>query len=296
MLQPLRKNTCIVFLLLLLFASANAHGSNDSLFISDLKKFAFSETGYELKGDFYITYAKQDNPYIWLVAARPGKIGRFNDSTSRLAYAGYDEDVAKSRENEMKEKGYQTFPYKTYGNAAAQLSTGLLSYPGEAQSFIVFHELTHNTLAELHIRMPYEFNEALSDVIGNYGTLDYAEAEGKVDAKAAKNQVRVNEKLYKHFNTYIEKINKHPEKGKSYHESCGKKVHHLLKKANAFQKDRFNYTVNNAYLLKNRNYCMEYFLLKRVLIKQKTIQKLLEVMKTLPDGVEECEKYLEKFT
>jgi len=45
---------------------------------------------------------------------------------------------------------------------------------------------------------------------------------------------------------------------------------------NEFQNDRFNYKINNAYLLKNLFYSRYYFMMKKELGKKKSIKKFLE--------------------
>ena len=106
----------------------------------------------------------------------------------------------------------------------------------------------------------------------------------------------MNERLYKRINSTIEKINGHPSETIKINAKCSRKINAILKSSDAFQKDRFNYEVNNAYLLKNSFYSVHYFLLKKVLHTQKSIRKLLEVIKHLPENPDDCIKYLEKFS
>ena len=271
--------------------------NNDSLlFIDELKKFAFKEIGVELTGDLYTQWVKEEKPYIYLYVSLSEKVQQPIELTSPFIFYRTDEIAANEKALELKEMGYHTFCYKTYANSAARLSNRLLSYPKEAICFIIFHEFIHNYLEQQFIKIPYEFNEALCDVIGNYGALKYAQSTQNVDLAATENQIRTNEKIYTCLNATISKINKNPQIVKNIqqvmtlNDKCSKIIRDILKKCNIFQKDRFDYTVNNAYLLKNEYYCKNYFLLK-----QKSIKDFLELMKTLPENASDCEAYLKNF-
>lgn len=293
----------ILPILFLLFICTNVFPTNNDslLFVEELKKFAFKEIGVELTGDLYTQWVKEEKPYIYLYVSLPDKVQQPVELTSPFIFFGADEIAANEKALELQLSGYHTFCYKTYANSSARLSTRLLSYPREAISFIVFHEFIHNYIEQQFVKIPYEFNEALCDVVGNYGTLKYSQSTQNVNLMATENQIRTNEKIYMCLNTIILKLNKNsykvnnPKKVLALNESCNKIIHDILKKCNAFQKDRFDFTVNNAYLLKNEYYCKNYFLLKKVLLKQKSIKDFLELMKTLPDKASDCELYLKKF-
>ena len=98
------------------------------------------------------------------------------------------------------------------------------------------------------------------------------------------------------MNSFISKINNNILQADALRARCEKKIKRILKKCDTFQNDRFNYTVNNAYLLKNQYYSKYYFLLKKVFLKQKTIKAFLNIMKSLPNNTEDIVKYLLKFT
>jgi len=268
-----KRALLIVFLT---FISINCFSSSyDSLFFDDLKKFFFKEVGFELKGNFYTEWKKKDGPYIILFASPINRVksSRYNNNRGRT------EDFEHQNEMEYNEKYFSFFNYKTYGEASCELSTGLVSYNKEEQCFTVFHELMHNLSRQLHLSLPYDYEEALADVIGNYGSVLFARLTNKVDSVIVMKQIKINEELYKGFNYYIEMINNNPDNYKFYLYSCQALVNTLLETAGTFQHDRFNYEVNTAYLLKNSNYCKQYFYLKDMLLKQKSIFDFLELIK-----------------
>jgi hypothetical protein len=285
----------IAFPILLLSFCAFA-ADNDSLLINDLKKFFFRETGTELKGEFFTKWNESEKPYLYLYVSLPDKVERPEEMKSSFIFCKNDQDLANSEDSSYRAKGYQTFCYKTFAMSAAFLNKRFLSYTDETKSFIVFHELLHNYFSQLHVKIPYEFNEALSDVIGNYGTLKYSNDTHKLNSALVKEQININEKIYQCMNSFINKINNKPQKKIKYYRKCRKFIHSELKHATEFQNDRFNYFVNNAYLLKNMYYCRYYFLLKKVFLKQSTIKDFLDIIKQLPDNTEDGVKFLEKYS
>ncbi|MFM9945794.1 MAG: hypothetical protein ACKVQB_11235 [Bacteroidia bacterium] len=292
--MPLHKTLLLPFLQTLTLTAFSS--PNDSLFfITDVKQFAFKEIGVEFS-DFYIHWTKEEKPYIYLYVSQPDSVKKPTGFNQSYIFCGTDEANATKQETVYKDAGYHTFCYKTYANSSAMLNKRLLSYSKDAIAFIVFHELIHNYLGAKNIKIPYEYNEALCDVIGNYGTLAYAQYTKNIDLDSVKNQIKRNEKIYTYLNSTISKINSNPDKTSACNAKCQKSIYHNLKNANLFQKDRFDYTVNNAYLLKNEYYSKNYFLLKQVLMKQKSIPALLKIMESLPEKSEDYEAYLRRFT
>ena len=136
-------------------------------------------------------------------------------------------------------------------------------------------------------------------MVGNYGALNYSLSgiSNKVTASKVKKQTLLNENIYQLFNSYIDSINqtRKTEDIKNLCDRCNITLHQLLTEADDFQKDRFDYRVNNAYLLKNNNYCKEYFLLKRVLFRAGSIKNFLEILKNIPHELHWGERYLEEY-
>ena len=290
------KNARIFFFFFIQFISLQLFADNDSLFIADVKQFVFKEIGMNFKGDFFTEWNTSDQPYYYLYVSLPDKVEKPKEFSSSFTYCRQDERCIRTGEKEFQAQGYQTFCYKTYANSGTSLNKRFISYSPETKSFIIFHELIHNYISQKGIEMPYEFNEALSDVIGNYGTLKYFRDNNRTDLVAAENQIRRNEKIYSYMNSAIKKINRHPEKKIRYYTKCREKIHVVIKNATQFQNDRFNYEVNNAFLLKNLYYCKNYFLLKKVFLRQKSIKDFLEIIQHIPGEKEDCIKYLQKFT
>ncbi len=270
----------------------------DSLFIVNVKKYSFKEFGTELKGDFYTKWKTNEDPYYVLFISRSDTVLYAPNYTRSgqypLVYCKSESD-ADWQGTLWRKNGYHTFTYKTYANSSTELTSHFLSYSNEAKCFIIFHELLHNYIHQQKIKIPYEFHEALGDVVGNYGALSYAKLTLRTDINSIYKQIDLNEKIYECLNGYIAKITPSCTNIPTLNTDCYRDVQLLLEGGDTFQKDRFANGLNNAYLLKNMNYCKNYFLLKRVLLKQGSIMKLLEIIKTLPESPSDCVQYLEAF-
>lgn len=264
------------------------------LLIETVKQFVFSRLEYKLKGEFYQHWNTEEKPYLYLYTSLADKIS-VPEGMSSFLYCGTDENLVKTKEKEQLLKGYHTFCYKTNANSATQLNKRFLSYPKEVIVFIVFHELMHNYLQQLSIQIPYEYNEALCDVIGNYGALQFAAELNRELLPAAKKQRKRNEKIYHRLNKTIGRINHKKGNINKRNTRCSKSVHKLLVHGSSFQKDRFDYPVNNAYLLKNEYYSKHYFLIRKVLKKQKDLKSFWKIIINMPNQKADCEPYLRKF-
>jgi len=285
----------LIFHFLFIAVFQHCFGADSLTFTERIKKFAYHEMGTELNGDLFTKTMETDKPYIYLYISKPDKI-QCPEGFGSFVYCNTDEDLAKRKSDTLCQLGYQTFCYKTYANSAAMLNQRYYMYAKESESFIVFHELMHNYIAQLELKIPYEFNEALCDVMGNYGTMHFFEANKELNLSAAKNQLDHNENIYWCLNKYIDKINANPKKAVQLNQQCDRMIKTILTECNLFQNDRFNFAVNNAYLLKNEYYCKNYFLLKKVLLKQKAIKDFLEIIKSAPASALEYQKYLLKYT
>jgi hypothetical protein len=292
----MKKSKTFLLLLMLLICLNSFSASSDSLlFIEKTKAFLYQEIGFVLIGDFYTKWETEEKPYVYVYVSLPDKVERPKKFKDPYFAYGTDEASAILKESELKLKGYSTFLYKTYANSWALLNNIFLSYSRDAKAFILFHEIMHNYFKQKHIKIPYEFIEPTCDLIGNYGTLTYAQSTQNVDFISAEEQIRNNERIYECFNLTISEINKNPLKTLASNSTCNDTISMILRKSNSFQKFRFDYKVNNAYLIKNGYYCKNYFLLKAVYLKQKSIKSFLEIIEKMPKKSSACLEYLEKF-
>ncbi|HKR04642.1 MAG TPA: hypothetical protein VJY62_08385 [Bacteroidia bacterium] len=252
------------------------------------------ETGTNLDTNLYTAWKENDEPYFLLYISQTDTIKTPGWMKQQYPFFNCSSEN-EARQKETMYPGYHTFIYKSYATSSCEMNKRLISYRKESQCFIAFHELMHNYISRQNLNIPYEFNEALCDIMGNYGALQFSKNTKLIDRTIAEDQLKTNEKIYKIINLFIEKINSKPKKTLTLHARCEKRIQSFLKKGDTFQKDRFDYKINNAYLLKNKFYSQNYFLLKKVFQKQKTTGEFIELIKYLPGNVEDCTKYLSKY-
>jgi hypothetical protein len=210
-------------------------------------------------------------------------------------FCGTDERKAESLIDKYSSEGYHVFCYKSYANSQAMWNKRFISYSHEAISFIMLHEFVHHFVFFNNLKIPYEFHEALADVVGNYGTLEFSRETDFLNIDSVQQQIKINEDIYELMNSTIDKININPSDKPIIHHNCHTTISELLLKGNLFQRDRFEFPVNNAFLLKNSYYSKNYFLLKKVYEKQRSIKALLKILKSMPESVIECEAYLKNY-
>ena len=292
------RNKIILLSLFIIFGCAKpSHAQNyDSVFFDNVKAYLFHQFGDGFRGNYYTKWDSDELPYYIVFASRSDSIVVPSELKNKVSYDGlyfwHNSRRADSAYSSLKDKGYPAFIYKTWGMSNARLSYHLVSYPKEAICFVIFHELMHNYIFGYAPGLPYEFNEAASDVLGNYGSISFATWNLSSWQPKAREQIKLNESLYEAMDTVISQINRKAMHADSITSQCNKKLKPLIAKGNSFQRDRFGFDVNNAYLLKNSNYCVNYFLLKEVYLKQKSVYDFLQIIRQLHGDPDECRRIL----
>ena len=275
------------------FSSAASFAQGDSLFVDSVKRFAAMEFGVTWSGFYYTEWLPDaDGPYGYLYVSDSAAVRAPAGFSGSFIFTGSDEAYSARAAAEYQARGYHTLPYRTFANSATQLSRTLLSYPRSEIVFIVAHELTHNFLIQEKIPLPYQFEEALCDVIGTACAFRFSARYHSLDTTALRTQTTRNEAIYRQVNQYTERISRNPQAVRSLNRSCDSAIHALLHGADSFQKTRFDYPVNNAYLLRNSLYAKHYFLLKAILERADGIAGLLRIIRAAPHEVAACNDYL----
>ena len=158
---------------------------SDSTLLQNVKKFIVNETGFALAKTFYDTWSKSEKPTVVVYVSLCDKVRSIDDKVSR--YSGINEDFAKTLASRHESAGHHVFIYKTYATSVAELNNQFVSYSNEAKCFILFHEFIHHFRRDLRLAIPYEYEEALGDVVGNYGAMEFHRAFGSLDSKRFRN-------------------------------------------------------------------------------------------------------------
>ncbi len=285
---------CFLSLCMMLVANASHAQTADSTFIAGVKDYVFKEMNIVLDGTFYTHRDTSDQPLYYLYVSLKNKVEiPFGYNRKYATFnSKYDANIVATYRQNM---GYATFLYLAYASSSTLLNKRLLSYRRESVTMIVFHELMHNYIEQFKLDIPYDFNEAAADILGNYGAKKYAADSHEINLKTVKKQLRLNENIYQCMNHCIAEISLHPDQTNTLTAACQQKIRKLLKHGDLFQHDRFDFDINTATLLKNSYYSKNYFLLKRVFLKQKSIAAFLDIIKSLPTNDADAVNYLERY-
>ncbi|MFH2141012.1 MAG: hypothetical protein ABIJ97_01220 [Bacteroidota bacterium] len=260
---------------------------NDSAFFDKIKNFFFKEIGYELQGDLYSKYKNAfDFDYLIIISLhnkvempkqfKPDIFKKRNHLDRPYIICGKDIDNFKKIESECNEKGYHTSCCHTTLNSKAYITEELTSLSQENKVHAVFHELMHNYISQNKIRMQYNYEEALCEVIGNYFTLKFAKTNNEIDNEIVEREIIKNEKFYQCINYYIFEINRGGRNVDSLNNECEKKIKTIFENTDFSEKMKREDYVNNAYLLFQNSYSEKYFILKKMYLEQPTITEFID--------------------
>lgn len=214
--------------------------------------------------EFYTRWENKSEKTYYLYISKSDTVSK-PQGIPFFLFFGSEKYKADSAENVYKQMGYSTLIYATAGNSSALLSKPLLAYPPHSIAFIAFHELTHRYKTKTRSRLSYNFEEAACDIIGNYVSISFFKwfsdihPEFKPYIDSALTQTEINENIYTIINNTIS--------GNISNQRAEKHIEPLRSAFNPFQKDRFGYPINNAFLLRTSYYGKNYFLLKGVYIQ-----------------------------
>jgi hypothetical protein len=257
-----------LIVLLLLIPKGSFSQNVDTILVRDLKNFFFKETGCVLKGDFFSKWDRSDD--FILFVSPSDKIG--NPEEKKKYTRTINNDTLKENPS------YDTLTYDVPADAACKLRPEFSTYSSDGLAFVIFHELMHNFIGQKHIKIPYAFEEAICDIIGNYCTLEFAKSDSRITKKSARHQIITNDSLYAAINRCISVIADHPEMLAVEHAKCEESIRQILENGNEFQKFRFGYKVNNGFLLKCRNYSWNYFLFQKIFLKQSSMSDFINTI------------------
>jgi predicted aminopeptidase len=270
----------------LLFIWVSSISQNtDTIFFQNLKAFYSQKSGHSISPALYTKWAqKTSSPTHYVYISHSNKVSNAL-AEDNFIYCGQDSEKAAAYSAKYRKSGYSVFDYMTFGTSDALITSSLLNYMAESRAFVVFHELTHNYFKEKKISINYLLNEAASDVTGVQFCKLLCSEKKSLDQKKLGEQVKRLEAIYFAINETVEKIAADSSKCGKYCRQARRTIKKQLKNSDAFYKDRFNYPVNTAYLLKNQNYCKYYFTVNDIYKQSRDYaeftERLLELNKKL---------------
>jgi len=248
------------------------------VFIKKVATLIHDSLKLKIGDDFYTRFSENDSMFSYVYVSRKDTICKVTDDA--FIYFGNHPYDAKVKADDFSKAGFDVMLYQTAGTSGAFISKRLLEYDELSIAFIMIHEAIHRHIANSHSTIPYEFEESIGDVIANSFCGWYSGASVKKYFDFAFK----NEKIYSLINRC--------SKGKLSKEKCTKKINAQLKNASLFQKDRFNYTVNNAYLLRNSFYTKRYFQLRELYQRIKKPKIFIDEMMKLPADLKRCDEVI----
>jgi hypothetical protein len=271
----IRERKIILFAFIFLSFSFFAQ-KKDSLFFAHLKLFYFKQCGMTFGEKlFAVKAAKAKVPFQYVYVSRKNLVK--NGMKESFIYCGQSSKLARKKCREYNKQGYSAFVYKSFGTSEALITDNLLSYSNESKAFVVFHELTHNYFAKNKMTISYFLNEGTCDVLGiKFCEKLIAERENVLDpAKFSKMKASMLV-IYKTLLDVRDQIKNDTLNCALYCEKAEKVIRSELKESEVFFKDRYNYPVNTAFILKNLYYCEYYFRIEKIYDDSKGFEEFIK--------------------
>lgn len=213
---------------------------------------------------FYTKWIDINQYYLFVYAAYKDSLVKA--IPGRFLYFGDDTTKAHIAIDSMKQKGLDVMLYKTPATSAAMLHKQLDVYDDVSLAFLVLHEGGHNIYSSLSIYSDYSYEESFCDAFAN---LQLQKLFNRT--RSVKRFIRINERVFKIINKGIE--------GKIKHQKAQRKIFRVTRRGTLFQQERYRYPVNNAYLLRYRDYSLHYFNTKTALQENVWLLKDIEQQK-----------------
>ncbi len=231
-------------------------------YIQEIKEFFETITDTEIIGEFYSKWEANNKLYLYLYASKPNAIENIDHNSSRI-FSGTDMNKALKKKVQLEKLGYHTMLYRTPANAQTRLTERLLSFDLDILAFYTFHEITHRYIRQMGF-VPYAWEEATCDLIGNYGALEFCKLRHPKLVDRIENNILIMEQIKTTINKYYNKIeNNSSDNLKRIYSKCESRIGRLIDDQNLFYKTRYSYKVNNAFFLREKNYSENYFRLKQ---------------------------------
>jgi len=260
--------------------------------IRQLEDYAEIELGLNLKRKFYKKWQKKEQQLTYVYISRPDSIILPKDS-SPFKYFGTDTLAARIHAVKSEEEGLDAMVYNTSGTSATLLTHHLLNYPKEAIIFVVLHEMAHVHRDKSKLKIPYPAEESFGEFLGNHASLKFAEKYYPELIPAIKKQRSVQEKIYRLLSEAETQVQGHNQAEKEVrYQAISAALKVILLEANIFQKERYNYPVNNAYILRNRYYYQWYEKFKDIYLSGKSLKEMTLFYSSLHEKTSDTDTFL----
>lgn len=239
-------------------------------FIDSLKVFIKQELRLDVKSTFFTTWYKGRRPEYYLYISKVDTCQVPKDLPPYI-YCRRNLRQAKRLKKQYEHQKRDVLLYHTHVSFSTKLSAGLLNYTKEEIGFLVLHEAFHQHLYIHQKKIPYAIEEASCDVIALQALQQFI---GQIDTS-----LKTKVSSFKHE---IEKISLFIN---SYSPSSGSIT---IPKHWSFLHDRYQYPINQAYLLRHSYYSRYYFILQKVFNEKKHLNDFIDTVFHLPSNLDDA--------
>jgi len=246
-------------------------------FIEMIKKFGEERLHLKFDGSFE-KFSDKDFSCNWVYATAKTKLKSIFDFPFEF-YS--DESKAKERISELRTDNYDTYFYhaEAHGGRNCPITKELLNVSKARQSYVILHEAYHSTCRLNDYNLQYAFEESSGRVVGLFGAIEFAQSIGDEAFYQAAIQ---QEKAWEMFAQFINAIwmetsavlldfpsQNHIEKMKK---DIRNRADSLSKKMfDSWEKKELQKDINNAFLIRYRDYTIFYQKTKEIYLKENNV-------------------------
>jgi hypothetical protein len=228
--------------------------------IKEGAKFAREELGFQFRrsclrmrrNPHYAVYAGDSSLCIpseeWEVSEKGEKVSEVESFRTPFFAGRFRESLERG--------GLDTMLYTVHASNRG-LSKSLLDFSPEGIVQVLFHEIFHGHLKE---KSPYTLikdEESLADAMGYLCGIEFSKLNGQLDTDSLVKSENTFEKVSLFLKQCIDRV-KRGEISEEFYTTSGKTLRKFLPDFDDYQRQRFDYEFNNAFLVRYRDYCYNY--------------------------------------
>lgn len=229
--------------------------------LDDLKAYIHDVVKIDPGANFYTEWVNGSGMLNYVYISPKDALRPSDSSSKAFLCFDYDSLKADSACKVYAARGFHVLHYRTTANSTAKLSRVLMDAPLEAFVSDVIHEAVHRHLRIDSLKLFYSMEEAVCDVVANHYTSLFLK-DSIYDYLAARRQAKQTEAIYTIINDAEDQFINKKRNPEYIYAQTKRQLDSILNESNNRLKLRFDYPVNNAFLLRNHYYAHNYFFVK----------------------------------
>lgn len=174
-----------------------------------------------------------------------------------------------SRFQKFLDKNYfDTLLYKVHASNPRGLSKHLLNFSPEEIIPVLFHEIFHSCMRKISPRHTIYGEESFAEAFSYFLGIEFS----KLDNRLNTDLLIESEYAFENISLFIRQCVDEVEKGKvndKFYRDSERICRKIMTNLDDYQKQRFDYPFNNAFLLRYKKYCYDYYTNKQQVYKFK---------------------------